>query len=59
MLAIFHDAGNGWVTGGVREHLSASLSIVLSVVVFKWNTLRVVMITSLLTVRTAWLGINN
>lgn len=59
VLAIVHDARDSWIAGRVGEHLSASLAIVLSVVVSKRNTQRIVMIARLLAVRTPRFGIDN
>src|ERR1044072_3051814 len=59
IFSIFHDAGDSRVIIRVGEHLCATCLVVLCVVVDEWNAFRVVEITSLLTVRTSRLGVNN
>jgi hypothetical protein len=58
ILSIFHDAWHGRVAIRIGEHLGASRFVVLGVVVDERNTFGVVVITSLLTVRTSRLGVD-
>ena len=59
VFTVFHNARDGRIASGIREHLRAARFVVLSVVIDKRNTFLVVELTSLLAVRTSRLGIND
>jgi hypothetical protein len=58
ILTILYNARHSGIPTGKRKHLGASGAIVLRVILQEWSASRVIMISGLLTIRTAGFCIN-
>lgn len=59
VFTIFYDAGHSRIATRVGEHLFATGAIILGIILDERSTLRIVVVSSLLTIRTARLHIDN